>query len=186
MTRIFNAVITAAHYTYHDVIRYIIQYLPTAVILGVVFCVAYAIIKKITWQEGDLRGSELFRVFILAVYGVAVAFITVLNRAPGSEDAVDLQFLVGIGLTTSYLAELIENVLLFVPLGVMLPTVLPRRGGQGIFRFICVGGLGFIGSLAIEVTQLITSRGMFQIDDLVMNTLGALAGCMLYTLVAGE
>jgi len=186
MTRLFNAIYRAAHYAYHDVVRYIILYLPTAVILGVVFCVAYAIIKKMTRQEGDLRGSELFRVFVLAVYSIAVVFITVLSRAPGSEDAVDLQFLVGIGLTTSYLAELIENVLLFMPLGVMLPTVLPRHGGNGFLRFVCVGGLGFAGSLAIELTQLITSRGMFQIDDLVMNTLGALAGCLLYTLVAGE
>ncbi|WP_249124001.1 VanZ family protein [Saccharopolyspora erythraea] len=68
------------------------------------------------------------------------------------------------------------NVVLFVPLGVLL-----RRSLRlGLLR---VGVLGFAVSLAIELTQLTGVWGLypcpyrlFDVDDLIANTAGALAG----------
>ncbi|SFP83334.1 Glycopeptide antibiotics resistance protein [Amycolatopsis arida] len=84
-------------------------------------------------------------------------------------------------LATSALQQLAMNVLLFVPLGIIARTLL-RRGARGTLL------LGFAASLAIEVTQLTGNFGMvrpyriFDVDDLMSNTTGALLGWVLATL----
>ncbi len=40
--------------------------------------------------------------------------------------------------------------------------------------------LGFLFSLVIEIIQLVTRFGMFETDDLIMNTLGAWLGTVAY------
>ena len=40
-----------------------------------------------------------------------------------------------------------------------------------------VGFLGFMFSLCVETIQLITKVGCFDVDDLMLNTLGAMIGC---------
>ena len=67
------------------------------------------------------------------------------------------------------------NVLLFVPLGYLLPAAfLPLR------RWWKVMLLGFAFSLLIETTQLITHLGWFDATDLIHNTIGAIIGYGLY------
>ena len=39
---------------------------------------------------------------------------------------------------------------------------------------------GFLISVGIETVQLITERGYCQLDDVVMNTLGALVGYVVF------
>lgn len=63
------------------------------------------------------------------------------------------------------------NIALFIPFGMLLPLLLP------IFRrWYAALSAGFAGSLAIELAQLATARGMFDVDDLFTNTLGTMAG----------
>lgn len=69
------------------------------------------------------------------------------------------------------------NILLFVPFGFFLPLLweryrLPRRTA------LC----GFLFSLAIELSQLFNRR-ISDVDDLLMNTLGALLGWLLWFLL---
>ena len=67
------------------------------------------------------------------------------------------------------------NILLFVPLGYLAPSVFSflRRW----WRVLLVG-LGF--SLMIEVVQLATHLGWFDASDLFHNTLGAIIGYGVY------
>ena len=73
-------------------------------------------------------------------------------------------------------SNLLGNVLLFVPLGFLAPVVSPRLG-----RFWKTALLGLGVSLWIECTQLFLSRGT-DVDDLILNTLGAMLGFALYAL----
>mgnify|MGYP002560585952 FL=1 len=77
-------------------------------------------------------------------------------------------------------AFFIENIILFVPFGFMMPCIFR------MFRKmpVCVMG-GFIFSVMIEVVQYITQRGYSQLDDVVTNTAGALAGWIVWALIAG-
>jgi glycopeptide antibiotics resistance protein len=72
----------------------------------------------------------------------------------------------------AYLAELFGNVLLFAPLGFLLPLLVPamRRWWQAL-------AVGAGVSLAIELYQLVwPGVRKPSVNDLLMNTLGALLG----------
>lgn len=70
------------------------------------------------------------------------------------------------------LLNVVGNVCLFIPSGVLLP-LLDRR----LDRFWKVVGAGALMSLGVELLQLPFSVRSTDIDDLIMNTCGAAIGC---------
>jgi glycopeptide antibiotics resistance protein len=78
------------------------------------------------------------------------------------------------------LAGAAGNVVLFLPLGFLLPMLAPRLG-----RFWPTVGAGFALSAAIELSQ-VAFPGVRRADvnDVLMNTLGAALGYLLYRLAA--
>ncbi|EJS51830.1 VanZ family protein [Bacillus nitratireducens] len=72
--------------------------------------------------------------------------------------------------STAYLL----NILLFMPLGFLLPTIWPHF--RKMKNTVCAG---FFFSLAIELNQLLNNR-ITDIDDLFTNTLGAIIGYVIY------
>ena len=71
-------------------------------------------------------------------------------------------------------ANFLGNIILFMPVGMLLPVVTDWKKMWKIM----VMGAGF--SFFIEIIQLITSRGYFDLDDIILNSLGALIGFGLY------
>lgn len=71
----------------------------------------------------------------------------------------------------------IENIFLFIPLGFMLPFIWKK---YEVLRKTVLSGITF--SLIIELSQLLNSR-ITDIDDLLMNTLGALIGWVIFRLL---
>ena len=67
------------------------------------------------------------------------------------------------------------NVIGFLPFGFILPVIF-RRMNSGFL--ICISG--FILSLTVEVIQLVTKVGCFDVDDMILNTLGAALGYVLF------
>ncbi|GED59359.1 VanZ family protein [Brevibacillus formosus] len=67
--------------------------------------------------------------------------------------------------------NLIGNVMLFVPLGLLLPLIF--MSFQSVHR---VFFLTLLASLIIETLQLLFSLGSFDVDDLLLNVLGGLLG----------
>ncbi|MBS3678696.1 VanZ family protein [Ornithinibacillus massiliensis] len=63
------------------------------------------------------------------------------------------------------------NLVMFLPLGIYLPQFINKLRGIGLFSILMVM-LFFI----IEVLQLITRTGSFDIDDFLLNMFGALIG----------
>ena len=69
------------------------------------------------------------------------------------------------------------NILLFVPLGFLLPRVFPRL--QSLAKtLLCTAAI----ILCVEILQLFTLLGYCDIDDLILNTLGAAIGYSLHRL----
>ena len=64
--------------------------------------------------------------------------------------------------------NLFGNILLFIPIGVLLSFITGWKG-----RTVIIAA-GF--SLVIETTQFITSRGCFDLDDVLLNTVGCFIG----------
>ena len=73
--------------------------------------------------------------------------------------------------------NLAGNILAFVPFGAILPVI--SRRFRGFFRVML---LGFSFSLLVECTQLVTRVGTFDVDDLMLNTLGAVIGYLFFAL----
>lgn len=72
--------------------------------------------------------------------------------------------------------QLLLNVLMTVPFGVLWPVV--RRGKAGVLRTV---GAAFLMSLCIELVQpLLPTARTADITDLICNTAGALMGYGLY------
>ena len=72
------------------------------------------------------------------------------------------------------------NVAGFMPFGFILPIV-SRRGRRWYNTFL----LGFFLSLCIETTQLVFKVGSFDVDDLLLNTIGGILGFATYKVVQG-
>lgn len=73
--------------------------------------------------------------------------------------------------------NIILNILMFVPFGFLLPILLKKTDA-----FWKVSLLGFTLTLLIEGTQLLLKRGIFEPDDLLGNTVGAMIGYGIYRL----
>ena len=72
-------------------------------------------------------------------------------------------------------ANLFGNVIGFLPFGFILPVILDKmRSGW----LIVLAGFGL--SVTVEVIQLITKVGCFDVDDMILNTLGAALGYGIY------
>ena len=66
--------------------------------------------------------------------------------------------------------EVCLNVLMLMPVGALLPLIFEDRKLQTILL------TGIVISLIIEISQLLTNRGLFEIDDIIFNTIGVLLG----------
>lgn len=73
-----------------------------------------------------------------------------------------------------FLKNNLGNIAIFIPMGILLPVLFKSIDFKKSV-LIC-----FITSLTIEVTQYIIGFGMTDIDDLMLNTLGATIGSLLY------
>ena len=98
-------------------------------------------------------------------------------------------------LQTESLKGLVLNVLLFIPMGAMLPGAVPwlsgrvkapatrhrpaKRGFPWKALFVCA-----MASFLVECVQYVTRLGAFDADDLLCNLLGAVIGCCV-TGIAG-
>lgn len=74
-----------------------------------------------------------------------------------------------------FVLNLLGNLLIFAPLGFLLPLIRMKKTGP--FRVLFYAALL---SLGIELLQLVTKVGVFDVDDLILNTGGSLIGYVVY------
>lgn len=75
----------------------------------------------------------------------------------------------------SFMINIPGNILAFVPFGFFLPYI------KKVYRrFWRVALLTFFFSQTIEVTQLVTKVGSFDVDDILLNTVGGMLGYLAY------
>lgn len=77
--------------------------------------------------------------------------------------------------TVNFLVNVFGNIFAFSPFGMMLPILSTHM--QTWWKMLA---LSFLVTMCIECTQLVTRLGVFDVDDLFMNTLGGMIGYGLY------
>lgn len=79
----------------------------------------------------------------------------------------------------------LENICMFIPFPILIAFLIRetkeiKLNNKQIFK---IGACSFFVSLSIEVLQIITKLGTFQLSDIVYNTLGGLIGASIYLAV---
>lgn len=77
----------------------------------------------------------------------------------------------------AFITNIFGNVVGFIPMGFILP-VISEKVRNGFLISIC----GLELSLTVECIQLVTKVGCFDVDDLILNTLGAALGYFLWAI----
>ena len=76
--------------------------------------------------------------------------------------------------TNIAIRNLAGNLFLFLPFGFYLPFFVQRMKRLNIYMFTVAGSI-----IVVEVMQGLTRRGSIDVDDLILNLLGALMGFIL-------
>jgi len=71
--------------------------------------------------------------------------------------------------------QVIGNLVMLLPLGIYIPLLFPKLSGFFKVFIICL-----LTSISIELMQLITNVRSTDIDDVILNTSGAVVGYMVY------
>jgi glycopeptide antibiotics resistance protein len=78
-----------------------------------------------------------------------------------------------------FFKNVIGNVLLFIPLGILLPVI-----NKKMKNFFLMFVTGFYLSIFIELLQYTVAKRIFDIDDILLNTVGTILGFILYHILA--
>lgn len=161
---------------FNDVITAFIQYVPYAITAGVIAITAVFVLLLFITEEKAAKAWDAYKLkltllFFIFVYLFGVVAVTFLSREPGSREGIDLRLFSTFSSHWVGNVYPIENVIMFIPIGVLLPFLWKKFN-----QFIFCNLFGFLISLAIEVSQLLTKRGFFQIDDILTNTVGCVIG----------
>lgn len=79
-------------------------------------------------------------------------------------------------LSSHGLINLVGNIAVFMPYGVFLCLMSRNKRISFIGAFLCSFGL----SLCLESAQAVFSIGIFDVDDLILNSSGGLIGCIAF------
>ena len=74
-----------------------------------------------------------------------------------------------------FILNVCGNIAVFIPIGLFLPKLFQRCK-----KLLPTVLLTFELSLVIEIVQLLTKVGSFDVDDLFLNTVGGLCGYIIY------
>ena len=80
----------------------------------------------------------------------------------------------------SFVVNILGNILAFAPFGFLLPLLEKKYR-----NFFYITFLSILFSLSIEVVQLVLKVGIFDVDDILLNTIGGIAGYLFYIISRG-
>ena len=147
-----------------------LRYIPFVIIFGVcLFCLVQIINRK------GKQSITVWPTVSFFTYLALIIMITFLSRESGNATGIDLELGSSLRINNRNNALALENVLLFIPYGFCFCWWKRSKGG-----LFCGFMIGFVTSFIIEGMQLVTGRGIFQLDDIITNTLGCIIGVFLY------
>ncbi|MCI5825976.1 MAG: VanZ family protein [Arcanobacterium sp.] len=138
-------------------------------------------------RESRPRGTQLVAYALFGVYVGVIIFFTFtpfvfdtrtahfeLNLVP----VVQSYLMVKYGILRIALYNLIGNLLLFVPLGALAPLAFSNM--RSWWR---VAGVLTTASLCVESLQLIFTVRLFDVDDIILNSVGGVVGYAVFAVV---
>ncbi|MFS0868508.1 VanZ family protein [Paenibacillus xylanilyticus] len=168
-----------------DLIQIIGRLLPIlaiALALGLVIIgITYSVYKAYRKRGGkrSITRRQFVALFLILGWIGIVMTLTTFSRGANYEGWINIELFSGYinawnKWSMSEFQLIIFNMLMFVPLGFILPHI-----GMKTRRFKPVLLISLLVTLGIETFQMITGRGIFELDDILHNTIGSMAGYLL-------
>jgi len=154
------------------------RFIPCGLIAGA-FWLFLFIVRNRKERKGQITAPVVSRALFFT-YLTMILVITFLSRESGSQKALDLELFSTFGINRRNDAYVVENVLLFIPYGIISPMAF-----KFFKNFFSCFLLGAVTSLGVELLQLVTGRGFFQIDDIMTNVVGMVMGFLIVTIARG-
>lgn len=162
----------------------VLFYLENAIKIGVLYAlIVFAVYflyfkkKKSAFSEKNMFNHKFMWHFIGSTLFVMYMFVSCnivyFSREPGSRVGIDMGLFSTWGVTSQAHAYVIENVILFIPFGLLFPACLSKK-----MSFLTIFA-GALCSVCIEYIQYRTGCGYCQIDDIITNTVGAAIGYLI-------
>ncbi|WP_179236907.1 VanZ family protein [Sedimentibacter hydroxybenzoicus] len=151
--------------------------ITVVLVLSIIMYIGYFIVyKKKIGGSKKINKKQLMVVVMFIGYISMVIGVTFLNRSSGIYRSVNLHFL------STYMEAwnsfnqrnwqfIILNILIFVPIGILLPLMNKRFNNM-----LCTLFVGLMITVTIECLQYLTGFGIFDLDDIFNNILGTAIG----------
>lgn len=166
---------------FSSVIRLAQQYFLLGMI-GLVIGIAlflfgyFVVYRRLLKGTKKLKMSKVALLSILFIYIVIVFGATIGDRVSTDSKSLSMHLFSSYkdawnNFSPGAWRNIILNILMFVPLGILLPLIFKNCRKYWVTYLV-----GLFFTLIIEVIQLISGRGIFEIDDIFNNTLGCIIG----------
>ena len=107
----------------------------------------------------------------LMTYILFLLFLAVLSRDSGTSNTIKSELFWGFNNPPEHIfRDNLLNIISFIPIGFLTGIISPK------LRMLNALLVGLLVSLVIECSQLTLKRGVFDVDDLFNNSVGALIG----------
>lgn len=158
------------------VLKYGLFALAIVAVLAAFYAIAFLIYRKVLHGTKSLSKRQWIILVLISGWFVLVLGLTTLSRGANYTGSVNFSLFSGYKnawnqWSLKELQLILFNMLMFSPLGFLLP-LLTERGKK--FSVACL--VSFLVTLFIEVLQLVTGRGIFELDDLLHNFVGSIFG----------
>lgn len=159
-----------------SIVSGLLPYVKYAIFIFIILIIGYFLFNKFFDKKHSI-GLPKFIFIVLLICWVTIVFgITTLSRPAmftGQFNPSLFSSYVNAWnkWSTPELQLIIFNMLMFVPLGVLLPLIQKKNKS-----FLRVFVISIAFTFSVEMFQFITGKGIFEFDDLLHNTIGSLAG----------
>ncbi|QSX06570.1 VanZ family protein [Sedimentibacter sp. zth1] len=174
------------------IIKYMLDKLGIYILLAMAFVLclillyylSYKLIyKKLIKGNKKLNFIKTFYIIILISYLLFIIFNTCFKYIPGMHRSMNLVPFMSyrqamFDFSNIGMSQLIFNIILFIPIGFLLPICNYRF--EKWYKTIIIG---LSLTILIETTQLIFNGGVFDVDDIINNVLGTILGYSLITTI---
>lgn len=183
MIRIIGNIIT-------DIVKDIIKYIIPSTIFGILSIIIQYFLENIELKRllknlkiKFIKDKRYKWKFLFFIYIYFILDKTLLDRTFGAKNNLELALTIPNILKINNARdniEAIENLIFFIPYTFFLFQSFSLKKSKDIKNTLI---LSFLTSLVIEVLQLLTTLGTFQLSDLLYNTLGGVIGYIIYRII---
>ncbi|WPP41360.1 VanZ family protein [Paenibacillus hunanensis] len=156
--------------------------LPKVLVIALVFLGVISLLYMVYRKRGGKRRFSVVQfvaAYLLMMWFGLVMMLTTFSRGANFEGWVNFRLFSGYlsawnQWSLSEFQLIIFNMMMFMPLGFLLPLLSMRMQ-----RFTPVLVVSLSVTIGIELLQMLSGRGIFELDDIFHNTIGSVAGYLV-------